>query len=676
MILTRLTITNFGVYRGRHEFELRPINEEGVVKPVILFGGKNGAGKTTILEAIRLCLYGRSALGGRVRQTDYDTYIRQRMHRSPELQVATFASSVGLLFDHVHAGVRSTYDAVRSWRAEAGAVQESITIYKDGKPLQQIAPEHWNDFLRDLIPPGVSELFFFDGEQIQVLADSDREPEALAAAMRGLLNLDLIDRLRSDLSVYLRQQDPHDRSQLRQALDAAEKAVGEVQERIAERQQDLAQLTIRQDWMHKENERRRQLLVGQGATLIQGRDDLKHQQREVEQQIEHVSAALRDLAAGLLPFAVSPLWCQRLRDQLLREEEAERNRLAYDAQQDQAAIVATRLRDPQFRRIHAPELDPVAWSNLAVAIQAMLTPADQPTNAAARHGLSSRERETLLGWIDAALRDVPVLLHGLGQRLEVLETERSQLELTLKQVPDEAIVSVALDEFQQLAEEQGQAKERLKQVEAELHQDRLLLALRERERIQALERLDAAGDADERVQRAVKTQLVLEQYRERVTELKIQELEQSIAHYFNLLCRKRVLVREVRIDRKRFTVELFGPNRMPLPKSDLSAGEKQLYAMALLWALRAISGRALPIIVDTPMGRLDSTHRNTLLKQFFPHAAHQVLVLSTDTEITPEAYTRLQPAVSHTFHLEYDEDEGCTQVHRGYFNTQLEEVAA
>jgi DNA sulfur modification protein DndD len=637
MILTRLTITNFGVYRGRHEFELRPISEQGTLRPVILFGGKNGAGKTTILDAIRLCLYGRGALGGRVRQADYDAYIRQRMHRSPERQLATFTSSVGLLFDHVHAGVASTYDAVRSWRADASGVQEAIAIYKNGKPLQEIAPEHWNDFLRDLIPPGVSELFFFDGEQIQALADADREPETLAAAMRGLLNLDLIDRLRSDLSIYLRQQDPHNRSQLDQVLEQADTALTEVQQRLDEQLQDRAQLITRQEWLRKEHDRQRQQLVGQGATLIQRREELERQQREAEQQLEQVSAALRELAGGLLPFAVSPQWCRRLRDQLLHEANAEQLQLAYQAQQEQAATVATRLLDPAFQRNHAPELDPLAWARLTAAIQGLLAPAEQPTDAAGRHALSSRERTTLLAWIDTALTEVPRLLQELGRRMESLEHERSRLDVALKQVPDESVVSVALEAFEQLAAEQGRVEERLKQLDAAIHQQRLLLAQRERERLQALERVEAAGHADERVQRAMTTQLVLEQYREQVTELKIQELEQSIAQYFNLLCRKRVLVREVRVDRKRFTVELFGPHRMPLPKSDLSAGEKQLYAMALLWALRTISGRALPIIVDTPMGRLDSTHRNALLKQFFPHAAHQVLVLSTDTDAQPAA---------------------------------------
>src|SRR5579862_109999 len=167
MIFTNLSITNFGVYRGQYDFELRPRTWEGENRPVILFGGKNGAGKTTILEAIRLCLYGRGALGTRIRRIDYETYIRQRINRSAE----TPSAQVRLVFDHTYAGIRSTYDAVRSWKITEHHVEENVSIFKNGMALQEIAEEHWEDFLRDLIPPGISDLFFFDGEQVQALAD-------------------------------------------------------------------------------------------------------------------------------------------------------------------------------------------------------------------------------------------------------------------------------------------------------------------------------------------------------------------------------------------------------------------------------------------------------------------------------------------------------------------------
>ena len=132
-----------------------------------------------------------------------------------------------------------------------------------------------------------------------------------------------------------------------------------------------------------------------------------------------------------------------------------------------------------------------------------------------------------------------------------------------------------------------------------------------------------------------------------------------------------MLVKEVKIDRRDFHVTLYGQNRQELPKTILSAGEKQMYATALLWALRSVSGRALPIVIDTPMGRLDSDHRRTLIERFFPLAAHQVIILSTDTEIDESTYTQLLPNISHTFILNYNEDQGSTVVTNGYFAEAL-----
>ena len=104
-----------------------------------------------------------------------------------------------------------------------------------------------------------------------------------------------------------------------------------------------------------------------------------------------------------------------------------------------------------------------------------------------------------------------------------------------------------------------------------------------------------------------------------------------------------------------------------MPKKELSAGEKQMYAISILWALADVSGRPLPIVIDTPLGRLDADHRSHLIEQYFPHASHQVIILSTDTEIDEEYFSELQPAMSHAIRLDYNHEEVRTEVGDGYF---------
>lgn len=106
-----------------------------------------------------------------------------------------------------------------------------------------------------------------------------------------------------------------------------------------------------------------------------------------------------------------------------------------------------------------------------------------------------------------------------------------------------------------------------------------------------------------------------------------------------------------------------------VPKHRLSAGEKQLLAIAFLWGLASLSTRQLPIAIDTPLSRLDSTHRQNLLESYFPNASHQMILLSTDTEIgQPEVkQLREKGAVAHEYLLEYAPAQQQTKVKSGYF---------
>src|SRR5207244_6885097 len=103
-----------------------------------------------------------------------------------------------------------------------------------------------------------------------------------------------------------------------------------------------------------------------------------------------------------------------------------------------------------------------------------------------------------------------------------------------------------------------------------------------------------------------------------------------------------------------------------LSRQRLSKGEKQIFAISMLWGLARASARPLPTVIDTPMARLDATHRQHLVERYFPNASHQVVVLSTDTEVDRHYYQLLQPAIARAYHLDYDERTKVTKGVEGY----------
>src|SRR5262245_59039516 len=201
MLIRTLTLKDFGLFRGLTRLDLNPRVKHKRRRPIVLFGGKNGAGKSTLLEALRLCLYGRSSLGDRVRLEDYYAYLAERIHRSPHLGYTPHSAEIVLEFEHVDVGVPHRYAVTRAWQRAPGSgrdIEERVVVLRDGSALDDIDAEHWNDFIRDLVPPGLADLFFFDGEKIQRLAEGAPSAE-LSESVRSLLGLNLVERLQADL---------------------------------------------------------------------------------------------------------------------------------------------------------------------------------------------------------------------------------------------------------------------------------------------------------------------------------------------------------------------------------------------------------------------------------------------------------------------------------------------
>ena len=158
-------------------------------------------------------------------------------------------------------------------------------------------------------------------------------------------------------------------------------------------------------------------------------------------------------------------------------------------------------------------------------------------------------------------------------------------------------------------------------------------------------------------------------FKEKLTLKKINKLENEVTECFRYLLHKSELVQRVTIDAATFTLSLYDRQGQLLPKHRLSAGEKQLLAIALLWGLARVSGRQLPIAIDTPLGRLDSSHRTNLIERYFPAASEQVILLSTDTEIAESEVAKLRDrgAITREYLLHHDPNQQRTEVRSGYF---------
>ncbi|MDE5103491.1 MAG: DNA sulfur modification protein DndD, partial [Trichodesmium sp. St19_bin2] len=168
---------------------------------------------------------------------------------------------------------------------------------------------------------------------------------------------------------------------------------------------------------------------------------------------------------------------------------------------------------------------------------------------------------------------------------------------------------------------------------------------------------------------SAKVKQTLQLFKHKLTLKKLNKLEIEVTECFRYLLHKSDLVHRVAIDTDNFTLFLYNNQGQLVPKNRISAGEKQLLAISFLWGLARVSGRRLPVAIDTPLGRLDSSHRQNLVERYFPAASHQVILFSTDTEISKSEVENLRnlEAIANEYLLKYDAKKNQTNLKKGYF---------
>lgn len=658
MIFRSLDLVNFGLYAGAQRLELTP--EPG--KPIVLVGGTNGAGKTTVLEAFTLCLHGRRALGPRVGQERYDEHIRSRIHTPPGAEPATEAS-VGLLFEHVHGGRRSNYYVKRNWRrTRSDRIRETLSITVDGESIDDLTEASHQDFLNSLLPPGLAGFFLFDGERIQALAD-DENGEHLADAVKRLLGLDLIEQLQVDLrrfAALAAKEQSHGGAQF-ERLTQARAGVEPARARVHSLQDERAVVQARHDQLVGRAERIRDRLAREGGTLAAERTELEKEARAAAIEIAAAEEEMRRLIAGPLPFAIAQDLADSLEQRLLQEQLGEEDEVV------SRRIAAARERLEQ-------QLSSGSDRPVAEVLTALLGGGAIPATPRL-HDVSAAERAVLLEHLRAVRDGYRADAARISMRVRRAQERSERAERQLLRVPDDEALAPVIEELQETERDVGALCGDLARVDDELRKAEHELAVAERE----LRRAEEVAAKDMKGTRsadlALRTVALLDQYGERAEERRLHQVESEATRYFNRLSRKGELLSKIVIDRESFRVTVVRWDGVELPKERLSAGEKQLFAIALLWALARASERPLPVVVDTPLARLDREHRRRLLTEYLPHVSHQVVVLSTDTEVDVQAARDLESATARTIYLAHDVETASTRVEEGYF-TQDELMVA
>jgi DNA sulfur modification protein DndD len=648
--LTELVLHNVGAYQGRQVIDLTTT----AGKPVILIGGLNGCGKTTLLDALQLVLYGnRARLSNRGSQA-YEDFLRATISRSVKPEEG---ASISLTLDVDNEGEPHRYRIVRAWASVGKRIKESLDVSLDGDWNAALS-SNWSDHIEDLLPLEIAGLFFFDGEKIEALADPERAATVVQTAVHSLLGISTLEQLRTDLLALQRRQlpasgdtalDQHLADLLEQHARVQE-TIGAVTERRTRAQVELAD-------GQAAAEKASQAFARDGGDLYERRTALATERASVASQLQSTRSQLRTLAEGALPLALVLPQIHEVIEQAAREDEAKRATQTVSLLRDRDEWILSLLPKPARNTLVTSLQDDRANRTAAAEVTAYLN-------------LTSDDQASVLA--------IPMSVRGHQETARVLLSvaaecaERlDQLDSQLAGVPADDVVRQAQANLElakgHVARIEGQLvvlDEDLDRLRSDLEMLEVQLAKVEAERL----RTAVADDDVKRIlDHSERVRETLVGLREKLIKRHISKIEIATLESFRRLMRKEGLVADLRINPTTYAITLASSSGHEISPSRLSAGERQLLAVALLWGLARVAGNRLPTVIDTPLGRLDSHHRKHLVDRYFPSASGQVILLSTDEEIDEELFDRLSPAIAQTYVLEHDDESQNTVIQPGYW---------
>lgn len=648
MIIKRLTLHNFGVYADDNTYELKYRK----TRSVSLIGGMNGRGKTTFLEAVLLALYGQNSFAvAESRYKTYGEYLRAHVNTSDGTNMAF----VELEFDMDESSDSNSYIVTRMWNSNGKHIKDTVRVKKnniDDKFLTQ----NWTMFIESILPSGLANFFFFDGEKIAELAETETN-SGMKDSIKALLGINVIDLLQGDLNRILKRVND-------EQID--EYSVVKIRELEAEKDHKAEQynaIMTEIDTISKKLEKTESNLIkyrgifeAKGGNIASQSKEIFTERIRLKSQLEQLQSDYEELASGILPLAMVKPLLVKIQAQCQQERETKNMKLAvdtiskllnsYSGEKDEISKFIGYVKNRAVKSHNRPIFD---FSENAYSQISLLNSSDI-TNVEDFYISQKRQEEQLTKRINEIDNYLSVdidedAIKSSYKKICELEATKMQLQAQLELKNKERITShgellKATTEFNRCVE----------------------TSLKTMEREDDLKRLRAY---------ALMAQNVSERYKIELQKSKVQELAETMTACCQSLLGKRYFISRIGMDPETLDYFYIDKKGNEIPKNTLSAGEKQLMVISMLWALAKCSGKNLPIIIDTPLARLDSVHRIALINKYFPNASKQTIILSTDVEIDAEYYGKIEKYVGNEFTLVYDDEQKRSTIEEGYFKGEI-----
>ncbi len=656
MILETLKLYNVGAFNGWHRFDLEPENPK---KPVVLVGALNGCGKTTIHETIQLALFGPQSAPSQRHRKGYDNFLTHLLNSDADQEDGAV---VELSFRHSEDGEERRYRVRRTWKVKGKRVQKGFDVYIDGA-ADKVLADLWQEKIHDIFPARIASFFFFDGEQIEELADFERLPVLLKEAVHSLLGLDLVEQLRLDLNVLAtRKRVRHTGEAIKKQIAELEQELEEVEARRQEQLEQLEELKREQSLRQSSIAEKREEFKQSGGDLFEQFESLSKDRAAAGREMNRLRTELIVLSEEELPLSLLETSLAARSNVSVRSAVAqERERAALDVIAERDDFIRNLLSDLKVKKTQTESV-----------MDALAADRVKRTETLDKSQAFSIDRQDGVAFdqLEVKLPAAKTAAQKLSDALVQCHKTIDDLDRKLSSIPSEDQIAKTKGELKSLTNDLNRIEMAENKQNAELASIEYRLNEIKKKISSILEKAfseqAAATEAARMVSYIESARNDLDDFGKRVVKHHIRRIEQLAVSAINTMMRKETLISQVEIDAETFELKLRSGDWSEINVRRLSAGERQLVATALLWALAQAAGREYPTVIDTPLGRLDSKHRSKLVEKYFPAASGQVILLSTDEEIVGRYYKKISPHVSHSYTLEYSDKTRSTNVVEGY----------